>query len=87
MGLGLLALQRGSIRTFLVLPPGQTNTSDECVMKFVFILFSLLLAPSSLLAQGWYWQNPIPFYGVSFADANTGWVVGESGAIHHTLGV
>ena len=62
-------------------------------MKRIFILSTFLLAPlflclAELLAQGWYWQNPLPqgnsLNAVSFTDANNCTAVGNAGTILRT---
>ncbi|MGO9482615.1 MAG: YCF48-related protein [Candidatus Kryptoniota bacterium] len=56
-----------------------------------FVLASLFLFGGTTYSQsGWIWQNPpqqaqnTNFLSVSFADADTGFVVGDSGTILHT---
>ncbi len=48
----------------------------------------LFIFVSSLFAQGWFLQNPIPqtnsLASVHFIDQNTGWTVGQDGTILKT---
>jgi photosystem II stability/assembly factor-like uncharacterized protein/putative cell wall-binding protein len=46
------------------------------------------VAPTAAPTQTWSWQNPRPqgsdLLAVDFTDSNTGWAVGDAGAILHT---
>jgi len=53
------------------------------------ICVALILIQFTTLAQeGWFLQNPLPqgntLYSVYFTDSNTGWAVGDFGAILKT---
>ena len=58
--------------------------------RSVLLLAALYTAAASgrAGAQGWFLENPRPasddLYAVKFADAQSGWAVGEFGEIWHT---
>ncbi|MDZ7344303.1 MAG: hypothetical protein ONA90_07290, partial [candidate division KSB1 bacterium] len=58
------------------------------LLLIVYMIWLPLFLPNTLHAQGWQWQNPLPFgnplFGIDFVDSLNGWFTGSAGTVLHT---